>query len=68
MLPFLMDENWYQNHWYGQPATPDGGARSRQASRGSLFAFSSWPAAPSSRASSIDGNATGVRHAGSLME
>ena len=65
--PFLMDENWYQNYWYGQQPRPWRHSFPTSLTRFALCILV--VAGGAVIASELHhGNATGVRHAGSLME
>ncbi len=71
MLPFPMDENWYEKHWYGNQPRPKRRSLSTSMTRFALcIVLVVGGAAVASHLHGVSNAAgtTHVSHAGSLME
>jgi hypothetical protein len=70
MLPFPMDKNWYENHWYGNQPRPKRRSLSTSMTRFALciLVVVGGAAVASHLRGGNAADTTHVRHAGSLME
>ena len=69
MLPFPMDKNWYENHWYGDQPRPKRRSLSTSMTRFALcILVVVGGAAVANHLHGSNAGATHVGHAGSLME
>jgi hypothetical protein len=71
MLPFPMDKNWYDNHWYGNQPRPKRRSLSTSMTRFALcilVVVGGAVVASHLHGGSNAAGATHVSHAGSLME
>jgi hypothetical protein len=66
MLPFPMDENWYENHWYGDQPRPKRRSLSTSMTRFALCIL--LVVGGAAVANHLHGSNAHVGHAGSLME